>query len=178
MTTKPMLDDSRLLALCASKGRESPDPKTKVGCVLVGPDRSVRSEACNTYPSGVLDGIQERTEAPLKYIWIEHAERNAIYLAARRGISTEGCTMVVELIPCVECARAIIQAGVVQVVINEDRSAEYRGDWYSGEHSTALAMLAEAGIAVRFVSPRLEPLEGEEAPSGGEEENGSTRGVR
>jgi dCMP deaminase len=83
MTTKTMVDDSGWLTLCARKGRESPDPKTKVGCVIVGADRSVRCEACNTYPNGVLSGIQERTEAPLKYIWIEHAERNAIYLAAR-----------------------------------------------------------------------------------------------
>ena len=177
MTTKSMMDDARWLALCASKGRESPDPRTKVGCVIIGPDRNVRSEACNTYPSGVLDGIQERTEAPLKYLWIEHAERNAIYLAARRGISTEGCTMVVELTPCVDCARAIIQAGVACVVINDDRSAEYRGDRYSGEHSTALGMLAEAGIAVRLVSPRLELREGEEASSEFEERNGSTRDV-
>jgi dCMP deaminase len=178
MTTKSMMDDARWLALCAIKGRESPDPKTKVGCIIVGPDRSVRSEACNTYPNGVLDGIQERTEAPLKYIWIEHAERNAIYLAARRGISTEGCTMVVELTPCVDCARAIIQAGVAQVVTDGDRSAEYRGDRYTAEHSAALAMLAEAGIPVRFVSPRLEQHECEEAPSEGEERNGSTGDVR
>ncbi|HVN05640.1 MAG TPA: deaminase [Bryobacteraceae bacterium] len=155
MAANPTVDESRWLALCASKGQLSPDPRTKVGCVIVGPDRRVRCEACNTYPTGVLDDIPERTEAPLKYIWIEHAERNAIYTAARRGISTEGCTVIVELTPCVECARAIIQAGVVQVVINHDRSAEYRGKRYSGEHRMALAMLAEAGIAIRLVSPKL-----------------------
>lgn len=176
MATESTMDDTRWLALCASKGRESPDPRTRVGCVIVGPDRGVRSEACNTYPHGVLDGIQERTEAPLKYIWIEHAERNAIYLAARRGISTEGCTMFVELAPCVECARAIIQAGLAQVVINANRSEEYRGDRYTAEHSTALAMLAEAGISVRFVSPRLE--QHEDGHSEGEERNGSTGDVR
>jgi deoxycytidylate deaminase len=85
--------------------------------------------------------------------------------------------MFVELTPCVECARAIIQAGVVRVVINDDRSAEYRGDRYSGEHSTALTMLAEAGIAVRSVSPGLELPESEQASSGLEERNGSTRDV-
>ncbi len=87
MTANPMVDELRWLALCASKGRESPDPRTKVGCIIVGPDGSVRCETCNTYPNGVLDGIRERTQAPLKYVWIEHAERNAIYLAARRGVS-------------------------------------------------------------------------------------------
>ena len=148
------MDELLWLDLCASKGCESPDPRTKVGCIIVGPDGIVRCEACNTFPVGV-DGIPERTLPPLKYIWIEHAERNAIYLAARRGISTEGCTMIVELTPCADCARAIIQAGVVHVVINERRSAEYCSVRYSGEHLAALAMLAEAGVAVRFANPNV-----------------------
>ncbi len=152
---EPMMDYSRWLALCASKARESSDPRTKVGCIIVGPDGSVRCEACNTYPQGVLEGIKERVEAPAKYFWIEHAERNAIYLSARRGVSTEGCTLVVELTPCVDCARAIIQVGIVQVIVNERRSAQYYGDRYSSEHSIALAMLAEAGVCVRFVSPSV-----------------------
>ena len=113
------------------------------------------TEACNTFPNGVVATIEARTEAPFKYLWIEHAERNAIYHAARRGISTEGCTMFIDLSPCVDCARAIIQAGLVEVVINQDRTTEYRGERYSSEHSTALQMLAEAGIPVRFVSPLL-----------------------
>jgi len=149
------IHDRRWLALCAAKGRESPDPRTKVGCVLVGPEECFLCEACNTYPNGVVEGIQERTEAPLKYVWIEHAERNAIYMAARDGVSIKGSKMIVELTPCVECARAIIQAGVVQVVIDYDRSAEYSSDRYSDEHSIALAMLAEAGVVVRFVSLKL-----------------------
>jgi dCMP deaminase len=169
MIANPTVEESRWLALCASKGRESPDPRTKVGCVIVGPDRGVRAEACNTYPNGTLNGIPERTQAPLKYVWIEHAERNAIYLAARRGISTDGCTVIVELTPCVECARAIIQAGIVQVVINQDRSAEYEGERYSGEHPTAIAMLAEAGVAIRFVSPTSLASDCELAPGGSDE---------
>jgi len=169
MMANPTVEESQWLARCASKGRESPDPRTKVGCVIVGPDRCVRAEACNTYPNGTLNGIPERTRAPLKYVWIEHAERNAIYLAARHGVSTDGCTVIVELTPCVECARAIIQAGIVQVVINHDRSAEYDGDRYSGEHPAAIAMLAEAGVAVRFVSPKSAIRDCELAHSGGEE---------
>jgi len=146
--------DAALLALCARKGQESPDPRTKIGCLVVAPDGSVRSAACNDYPRGILPGSVERTEAPLKYIWFEHAERNAIYQAARRGVSTEGCTMFVELKPCVECARAIIQAGITQVVINQDRCAEYQGVKYSGEHPAAMGMLAEAGVKVRFARPQ------------------------
>jgi len=163
VATEGTLDDLCWLALCARKGSESPDPRTKVGCVIVGPAKSVLCEACNTYPKGISNSIHDRTETPSKYAWIEHAERNAIYLAARQGISTEGGAMFVELTPCVDCARAIIQAGVVVVVINHDRASEYCGERYSGEHSLALEMLAEARITVRFVSPKLSVREPEDA---------------
>lgn len=153
MTTQRQ-DDGRWLAYCREKAAESPDPRTKIGCVIVGPDNSLIAEACNTYPKGVVETIASRTETPSKYTWIEHAERNAIYYAARRGLSTEGCIIFAELGPCVECARAIIQAGLVEVVINHDRATEYVSERYSGEHQTALEMLAEAGVTVRFVSPR------------------------
>jgi dCMP deaminase len=63
----------------------------------------------------------------------------------------------IELPPCVDCARAIIQAGLVEVVINGDRASEYNGEHYASEHSTALSMLAEAAVAVRFVSPTRPP---------------------
>jgi deoxycytidylate deaminase len=61
--------------------------------------------------------------------------------------------MFVELTPCIECARAIIQAGIVQVVLNQDRCAEYKGAKYSAEHPAALSMLSDTGIALRFASP-------------------------
>ena len=47
---------------------------------------------------------------PTKYLWIEHAERNAICNAARAGTATEGCTIFVEIMPCMDCARAVVQA--------------------------------------------------------------------
>jgi dCMP deaminase len=148
----PCSDDAHWLIYCAEKGSESPDPRTKIGCVIVGPDNSLVVGACNTYPKGINTTIKSRTEAPSKYEWIEHAERNAIYGAARRGLSTERCVIFIELSPCVDCARAIIQAGLAEVVINLDRNTEYSSERYSREHPTALEMLAEAGVIVRFVS--------------------------
>ena len=155
MVTGQDQDDLRWLALSASKGLESSDPKTKIGCIIVRPDKSILSEACNNFPTGVVDSIENRQSAPDKYLWIEHAERNAIYLAARRGISTEGCTIFVDLTPCVDCARAIVQAGLIEVVINHDRNIEYRSERYSSEQAVSLEMLEEAGILIRFVSPLL-----------------------
>ena len=150
--TSRQRDDGLWLARCAERGAESPDPRTKIGCVIVGPGNSLIADACNTYPKGIDKTVTSRTEIPSKYIWIEHAERNAIYYAARRGLSTEGCTIFVELNPCVDCARAIIQAGLAEVVINQDRTAEYVSERYSSEHRVALGMLVEAGVTVRFVS--------------------------
>lgn len=152
---RPLDDDEYWLTLCARKGQESPDPRTKVGCVIIAPNESILCVACNDYPRGIRPTTNQRTEPPMKYIWIEHAERNAIYHAARLGLSTDGCTMVVELVPCIECARAIIQAGIAQVVLNQHRCAAYSGTKYSEEHSVAMGMLAEAGVPIRFARPGM-----------------------
>jgi len=64
-----------------------------------------------TTPSRVESGRRpERLERPAKYLWLEHAERNAICNAARAGTATEACTIYVEIMPCMDCARAIVQA--------------------------------------------------------------------
>ena len=54
--------------------------------------------------SGVQD-LTDRFERPMKYLYFEHAERNAIFTAARHGIRTEGATLYVQALPCVDCAR-------------------------------------------------------------------------
>ena len=110
--------------------------------------------ACNTWPAQAFGRVAGRTEAPEKYFWIEHAERNAIYLAARQGISTNGARMFVDLTPCVDCARAIIQAGIAELAINKERSTDYDGAKYFAEQRKALNMLAEADVAVRLVSTK------------------------
>src|SRR5439155_2201671 len=81
---------------CQQLGKQSPDPKTQVGCVVVGPDREMRSEGWNRFPKGIAK-LADRLIAPAKYAWIEHAERNAIYDASRTGRSLEDCTIYVEL---------------------------------------------------------------------------------
>jgi dCMP deaminase len=53
---------------------------------------------------GVKD-LTDRFERPIKYMFFEHAERNAIFTAARHGIRTEGATLYVQALPCVDCAR-------------------------------------------------------------------------
>ena len=88
----------------------SKDPSTKVGAVVVGPDREIRSTGYNGLVRGVDDNKPERLERPTKYDFFEHAERNAVYNACLIGASLKGCVIYVTAMPCPDCARAIIIA--------------------------------------------------------------------
>jgi dCMP deaminase len=135
--------DRRFLELAAHIGGWSKDRSAKTGCVIIGPDRLVRSTGYNGFPRGIDDDQPARHVRPAKYHWTEHAERNAIYNAARLGISTEGCTCYINWFPCIDCARAIIQAGLVRVVgLEPDRDDP---KWGADFHF-ALDLFKEAGL--------------------------------
>jgi dCMP deaminase len=93
----------------------SKDRSTQIGCVIVGRDNATLSTGYNSFPAGIDDTAPERHERPEKYFWTEHAERNAIYLAARRGTPLEGSTLYCTWVPCMDCGRAIVQAGITHV---------------------------------------------------------------
>jgi len=95
----------------------SPDPSTQNSAFLVleSGDAVPETLAVNEFPRGVVKS-DVRWERPVKYFYVEHAERNSIYAAARHGISTQGLTMVSPWASCADCARAIIQAGIVRLV--------------------------------------------------------------
>lgn len=97
----------------------SKDPSTKVGAVVVGPDREIRSTGYNGLVRGVDDNKPERLERPTKYDFFEHAERNAVYNACLIGTSLKGCVIYVTSMPCPDCARAIIQSGIKMVVTHK-----------------------------------------------------------
>src|SRR4051812_41117715 len=107
--------DGRFLALARHLADWSKDPSTRVGCVIAGPTNDVRAVGYNGLPRNV-DDSPSRLERPDKYIWMEHAERNAIYTAARNGVALEGCRMYLSWFPCVDCARAAVQVGIVEIV--------------------------------------------------------------
>ena len=93
----------------------------------------------------VDDEVAERHERPAKYSWTEHAERNAIYNAAKLGIGLDGCTAYVNWFPCIDCARAIVQAGVLRLVGLQPDHADVR---WGSEFEFASGMLGESGIEV------------------------------
>jgi len=120
---------------------------TKVGAVIVGPDGAGGPWGYNGAPRGCDADEDGRKERPEKYWWFEHAERNAIYAAARAGFATDGATMVVTHPPCMDCARAIVQAGIKRVIAG-GRGQLFDARW--GEH-TARAELLFAEVGVEFI---------------------------
>jgi len=136
------------LNLLPAIAAKSKDPNTKIGCVIVGPEHEIRSTGYNSFPRGIRDDVEERSLRPAKYQWIEHAERNAICNAARSGTATRGCIAYISLMPCMDCARALIQAGIHLVVFDLDRQTSYQGaNWYE-QWKSANLMLAEASVRV------------------------------
>lgn len=132
---------------------KSKDPSTKVGCVIVGVDHQVLSIGYNGFPRGVNgdnDPLGPRWERPTKYEFVEHAERNAIYNAARTGICLNGATAYLnwEPTPCADCTRAFIQSGIVEVIgPNKPFAGVGAGTHYHiDEVSASKQMMCEAGI--------------------------------
>ncbi len=143
--------DEYYLSICKIVATRSKDPNTQIGSVIVGPAHEIRTTGYNSFPRGIRDDVPERLERPTKYLWIEHSERNAICNAARCGTALDGCTLYVEIMPCMDCARAIVQAGIRQVVISGERMAQYSSDYYNQHFGMVEVLFAEAGVAVRRV---------------------------
>jgi len=129
--------------------QHSPDPSTQVGCVIVHPTMGVISGASNSIPEG-LHHTQERLDDPShKNIYMEHAERNALYRCCQSVLSTTGCHAYVTLAPCIDCARGLIQSGITQVIAHREMLDLYAPD--ASMHRRASIeqgwnMLCEAGI--------------------------------
>lgn len=129
---------------------KSKDRSTQIGCVIVGKGNEIISTGYNSFPRGINDYDESRQERPEKYFWMEHAERNAIYNAARIGVSTMGSTIYMTCsISCADCARAIINAGIVKVYFEKNMVVKNKAKWAeSAERS--LTMFEEAGVIVEM----------------------------
>ncbi len=130
----------------------SKDPSTKVGAVVVGPNREIRSTGYNGIVRGVNDDLPERLERPTKYDFFEHAERNAVYNACLIGASLKGCVIYVTSMPCPDCARAIIQSGIKMVVTYkfEPQEGQPAGTWRD-KVAFSEQMLKEAGVECLYL---------------------------
>ncbi len=127
-----------LLSCCRSK-----DPNTQVGACIVNSENRIMSVGYNGFPKGCSDDEYpwERSgedQNETKYPFVCHAELNAILNAG--GNSLKGCKIYVALFPCNECAKAIIQSGINEVIYISDKYAD------SAATIASKRMLASAGV--------------------------------
>lgn len=143
--------DEYFMGVALLAGKRSKDPNTQVGACIVDENNIILSKGYNGFPFGCSDDAYpwERQGEDTKYKYVVHAELNAILNA--NGKSLKGAKLYVDLFPCNECAKAIIQSGIKEVV--------YLYDKYAGSVETVASkkMLASSGVVTRkFESEKKE----------------------
>lgn len=114
--------DCRYLAMAQIWAKNSYCERRKVGALIVK-DKMIISDGYNGTPSGFENICEDENNITKSYVL--HAEANAITKVARSYNSSEGATLYVTSSPCIECAKLIIQAGILRVVYcNEYRTTE------------------------------------------------------
>lgn len=124
----------------------SRDPSTKIGAVILRPDKTIASLGYNGFPRGVRDDEELYNDRQVKLLRTIHGELNAI-LTAREPL--DGYTIYVSpLHPCSNCAAAIIQSGIKKVVARCDAGDVSR---WQDSFDQASSMFSEAGIEIVIV---------------------------
>ena len=138
--------DEYFMGIAILSAMRSKDPSTQVGACIVNSENRILSVGYNGMPSCCSDDIYpwERDGSGLdsKYLYVCHAELNAILNCINGNV--RGCTVYTTLFPCNECAKAIIQSGITEIV--------YMSDKYSGSDSVMASkrMFETAGVKYRL----------------------------
>lgn len=148
----------KYLEIARATAKLSKDPSTKVGAIIIGPNNEVRSLGYNGAPRGCCADEDDRCASrPEKYFWMSHAELNAITNAARTGTALDGCSIIVTHFPCMECARALVQAGIKAVWVPK-MDEEFTARWQ--EHmERSLRLFDECGVEVGVIYKGPKPSE-------------------
>lgn len=147
MTVQEKKWDIRFIKLAKEVSTWSIDPSTKVGCVLVK-NKRVISTGYNGFPKNISDSFDRLMDREQKYEITVHAEVNAVTTAALHGVSTEGSTTYITLMPCSRCASVLINAGVTAVCVLANPVIPDR--WLSN-FILASKLLAEAGVTCQTI---------------------------
>ena len=137
--------DAYFMGVAELSAKRSKDPNTQVGACIVSKDKKILSVGYNGAPNGYNDEIlpwdREGSFIDTKYAYVCHAELNAIL--NNKGSNLEGSTLYVDLFPCNECAKAIIQCGIKEIV--------YKSDKYKGSDNNLVSrkLLDECNIKYR-----------------------------
>ena len=150
--------DLHFLGLAVYHSNMSKDPSTRVGSVIVGPDREILSAGFNGFPRGIADTAERLLDRETKLQLIVHAELNAILAAARLGVRIKGCTLYLAATddsgavwggpPCTRCTVEIIQAGIREIVAYPMKAVPSR--WHD-DLSVAKKLIDEVGIIYREI---------------------------
>ncbi|WP_289088687.1 dCMP deaminase family protein [uncultured Veillonella sp.] len=140
--------DEYFMGVASLAAKRSKDPNTQVGACIVSNDNKILSIGYNGMPLGCNDdefSWDRDVAADNKYFYIVHSELNAIL--NYRGGSLEGSKMYVTLFPCNECAKAIIQSGIKEVIYWQDIYKDTR------EVIASKRMLRTAGVQLTEYIP-------------------------
>ncbi len=144
--------DEYFMGVAMLAARRSKDPNTQVGACIVSPDNIIISTGYNGMPKGCSDDEfpWDREGKETKYPFVVHAELNAILNANGRNL--QNSRLYVALFPCNECAKAIIQSGVKEVV--------YLSDKYAGTpmNLASKRMLEAAGVKYTQLHPSISEI--------------------
>ncbi len=142
--------DDYFMGVAHLSALRSKDPSTQVGAVIVDENKKIVGIGYNGFPSGVSDDEfpwdREGDFTESKYAYVVHAELNAILNAPRQ---VRGCTLYVSLFPCNECAKAIIQSGIDEIVYEDDKYA------HTDSVKVSKKMLLESGVRLRKTEHRV-----------------------
>lgn len=146
--------DEYFMGIAVLSSYRSKDPSTQVGACIVNEKNRIMSMGYNGFPSGCDDDEfpweREGDMYNTKYAYVCHAELNAILNC--RGTNLEGCRIYVALFPCNECAKAIIQSGIKEVVYLSDKYADSPGVRASKR------MFNAAGVKLTMLKPKRESI--------------------
>lgn len=128
----------------------SKDTSTKVGAIFLAPDsHQILSMGYNGMPRHFDESQPNRWERPKKYMYVEHAERNAIYNACRNGVSLENSIAFITLFPCADCMRGLIQSGVKSIITQKPN---LECDRWGSHFEASLEMAQECGITLHYIN--------------------------
>ena len=140
--------DEYFMGIAILSSYRSKDPNTQVGACIVNNNNRIMSMGYNGFPAGCSDDEfpweRQGCDYDTKYPYVCHAELNAILNC--RGANLEGSRIYVALFPCNECAKAIIQSGIKEVVYLSDKYADTMGT------KASKRMLNAAGVKLTKLS--------------------------
>lgn len=124
--------DEYFMGVAMLSAQRSKDADTQVGACIVSVDNKILSMGYNGMPTGCFDDSMPwqrdgATELDTKYMYVCHAELNAILNMEQGTGALRGAKLYTTLFPCNECAKAIIQSGIARVIYYEDKYADSVG---------------------------------------------------